>query len=119
MSQHVAQALQFAAVSLVFTISILYLAQKQRISFRYAMGWLTLCAIVAFTGLLIPVFEPIAAKMQIDAFALVGSGAIIVLLALCIQLSISISGLQQQVRLLNEDLALQKKVVEDSHASSK
>ena len=119
MSQHVTQALQFAAVSLVFTIWILYLAQKQRLSFRYAMGWLTLCAITAFTGLLIPTFEPIAAKMQIDAFALVGSGAIIVLLALCIQLSISISGLQQQVRLLNEDLALQKKVVEDSHASSK
>ena len=119
MSQHVAQGLQFVAASLVFTISILYLAQKQRISFRYAMGWLTLCVIAAFTGLLIPAFEPLATKLQIDAFALIGGIAIIVLLALCIQLSISISGLQKQVSLLNEDLALQKKAVEEARAASK
>ena len=119
MSQHVAQALEIAAVAVVFILSILYLAKKQRISFRYAMGWLTLCVVTAFAGLLIPIFKPLATKLQLDAFALIGAGAIIILLALCIQLSISISGLQQQVRLLNEDLALQKKVVEDSHASSK
>jgi hypothetical protein len=57
--------------------------------------------------------------LQLDAFALIGASAIIILLALCIQLSISISGLQKQVQQLNEDLALHKKVVEDSHAASK
>ena len=119
MSQHVAQALEIAAVAVVFILSILYLAQKQRISFRYAIGWLTLCIIAGFTGLLIPIFEPLAAKLQIDAFALIGAGAIIVLLSLCIQLSISISGLQKQVSLLNEDLALQKKAVEEARAASK
>ena len=119
MRQNVAQGLQFVAASLVFTISILYLAQKQRISFRYAMGWLILCVIAAFTGLLIPLIEPLATKLQIDAFALVGSVAIMVLLALCIQLSLSISGLQKQVSLLNEDLALQKKAVEEARAASK
>ena len=119
MSQQVAQALEIAAVALVFTLSILYLAQRQRISFRYTMGWLTLCIISAFTGLLIPLIKPLATKLQLDAFALIGASAIIVLLALCIQLSISISGLQKQLQQLNEDLALQKKVVEDSHASGK
>jgi len=119
MSQNVAQSLEFGIVSLVFTISILYLSHKQRISFRYAMGWLTLCVIAAFTGILIPAFEPLATKLQINAFAFIGGIAIIVLLALCIQLSISISGLQKQVSLLNEDLALHKKAIEDSHAANK
>ncbi len=119
MSQQVAQALEIAAVALVFTLSILYLAQRQRISFRYTMGWLTLCIISAFTGLLIPLIKPLATKLQLDAFALIGASAIIILLALCIQLSISISGLQKQLQQLNEDLALHKKVVEDSYASGK
>jgi hypothetical protein len=34
-------------------------------------------------------------------------------LSLCIQLSISISGLQRQLRRLNEDLALQKRELDE------
>ena len=119
MSQQVAQALEIAAVALVFALSILYLAWRQRISFRYTMGSLTLCVISAFTGLLIPLIKPLATKLQLDAFSLIGASAICILVALCIQLSISISGLQKQVQKLNEDLALQKSANENSHASSK
>jgi hypothetical protein len=117
MSQQVAQAVEIAAVALIFTASILYLARKQRISFRYTVGWLSLCTIGAFSGLLIPAISPLANSLQLGAFSLVGAVAIIVLLALCVQLSISISGLQRQVQLLNEDLALHKKEVEDSSAT--
>lgn len=119
MSQQVVQAIEIAAVALVFTISILYLARHQRISFRYTIGWLALCVISAFTGLLIPLIKPLATRLQLDAFALIGACAIIILLALCIQLSISISGIQKQLQQLNEDLALQKKAAEDSRAASK
>ena len=119
MSQQAAQALEIAAVALIFTASILYLARTNRISFRYTIGWLTLCVVSAFTGLLIPLIKPLATKLQLDAFALIGASAIIILLALCIQLSISISGMQKQLQQLNEDLALQKKAAEDSRAASK
>jgi len=119
MSQQVVQAIEIAVVALVFTISILYLARRQRISFRYTVGWLTLCVVSAFTGLLIPLIKPLATKLQLDALALIGACAIIILLALCIQLSISISGMQKQLQQLNEDLALQKKAAEDSRAASK
>ena len=119
MSQQAAQAIEIAVVALVFTLSILYLSQRQRISFRYTIGWLTLCVVSAFTGLLIPLIKPLATKLQLDAFALIGACAIIILLALCIQLSISISGMQKQLQQLNEDLALQKKAAEDSRAASK
>ena len=117
MSQQVAQALEIAVVSIAFAVIIVYLARKQRISFRYTVGWLVLCLIGAFSGLLIPVITPLSSTLQLDAFSLVGAIAIIVLLVICIQLSISISGLQRQVQLLNEDLALHKKVVEDFSAT--
>jgi hypothetical protein len=116
MSQQAAQALEIAVVSLAFAIFVVYLARKQRISFRYTVGWLVLCVIGALSGLLIPVITPLASALQLDAFSLVGAAAIVVLLALCVQLSISISGLQRQVQLLNEDLALYKQAVEDSSA---
>lgn len=119
MSQQTAQGIEIGFVAIVFAVCILYLARKHRISFRYTIGWLVLFVISALTGFLIPLVEPLAAQLQLDAFALVGASAIIVLLALCIQLSISISGLQNQMQRLNEDLALQKKLVEDSHAESK
>ena len=119
MSQQAAQALEIAAVALIFTASILYLARTNQISFRYTIGWLALCVVSAFTGLLIPLIKPLATKLQLDAFALIGACAIIILLALCIQLSISISGMQKQLQQLNEDLALQKKAAEDSRAASK
>ena len=117
MSQQAAQALEIAVVSLAFAIFVVYLARKQRISFRYTVGWLVLCVIGALSGLLIPVITPLASALQLDAFSLVGAAAIVVLLALCVQLSISISGLQRQVQLLNEDLALYKQAVEDSSAA--
>jgi hypothetical protein len=77
------------------------------------MGWLALSALSAVGGFLLPAIEPISQKFQLDAFSFVGASAVIVLLSLCIQLSISISGIQRQIRKLNEDIALQKKAIED------
>ena len=107
------QAIEIAIVACAFAASIVVLSKKGRISFRYTMGWLALSALSAFGGLLLPVIEPLSRKFQLDAFSLVGALSIIVLLSLCIQLSISISGLQAQLRKLNENFALQKKELDD------
>jgi hypothetical protein len=112
-SQQRVQAIEIAVVACAFAIAIIMLSRRNRISFRYTMGWLTLSVLSAVGGLLIPVIEPLSRKFQLDAFALVGALSVIVLVGLCIQLSISISGLQQQLRKLNEDLALQKKEIDD------
>ena len=112
-SQQRVQAIEIAVVACAFAIAIIMLSRRNRISFRYTMGWLTLSVLSAVGGLLLPVIEPLSKKFQLDAFSLVGALAVIVLLSLCIQLSISISGLQQQLRKLNEDLALQKKEIDD------
>lgn len=112
-SQQRVQAIEIAIVASLFAIAVVSLSRRGRISFRYTMGWLTLCILSAVGGLLLPTIEPLSRKFQLDAFSLVGALAVIVLLSLCIQLSISISGLQRQLRRLNEDLALQKKELDD------
>ena len=112
-SQQRVQAIEIAIVAFGFAVAIVTLSRKERISFRYTVGWLTLCILSAAGGLLLPFIEPLSSKFQLDAFSLVGALAIIVLLSLCIQLSISISGLQRLVRKLNEDFALQKKEISD------
>ena len=112
-SQQRTQAIEIALVACSFAIAIVMLSRRNRISFRYTMGWLTLSVLSAVGGLLLPVIEPLSKKFQLDAFSLVGALAVIVLLSLCIQLSISISGLQRQLRKLNEDVALQKIVIGD------
>jgi len=112
-SQQRVQAIEIAIVAIGFAVAIVTLSRKERISFRYTLGWLTLSILSATGGLLLPVIEPLSNKFQLDAFSLVGALAIIVLLSLCIQLSISISGLQRLLRKLNEDFALQKKEISD------
>jgi len=114
MSQQTAQAIEIAVVALMFALVVIHLSRKQLISFRYTIGWLSLCAISLFAGLLVPVISPIAKFLQIDAFAFVAAVAIVILLAICIQLSISISGLQRQVQRINEDLAITKLEIEKS-----
>ena len=112
-SQQRVQAVEIAIVACLFAIAVISLSRRGRISFRYTIGWLTLCLLSALGGLFLPVIEPLSRKFQLDAFSLVGALAVIVLLSLCIQLSISISGLQSQLRRLNEDVALQKKELDD------
>jgi hypothetical protein len=113
MDQERVQSIEIAVVAALFAFSVLALARRGRISFRYTIGWLSLSTLSLIGGLLLPVIEPIAEKFQLDAFSFVGAISVIVLLGLCIQLSISISGVQSQLRKLNEDLALQKRVLED------
>ena len=70
----------------------------------------------SMAGFFIPLIETLAMKLQLGVGVLVVGLASLVLLALCIQLSISISGLQRQIQILNEDVALQKKLIEDGLA---
>ena len=107
------QAIEIAIVACAFAVAVVALSRKGRISFRYTIGWLALCALSAFGGLMLPVIEPLSRKFQLDAFSLIGALSIIVLLSLCIQLSISISGLQSQLRKLNESFAIQQKELDD------
>lgn len=119
MSQQTAQSLEVALIAIIFALIVIKLSRSQKISFRYTVGWLLLCSISLFTGLLIPLLNPLAEFLQIDAFAVVAAASIAVLLLICIQLSISISGLQRRLQKMNEDIALTKEKLDSVRDKSK
>jgi hypothetical protein len=58
-----------------------------------------------FAGLFIPVVTPLSKNLKITPAALIAVGALGVLVLICVQLSASISALQEQVRRLAEQIA--------------
>jgi hypothetical protein len=115
-SRQAVQILQITIIAAVMGTIILAIARRQLISFRYTIGWLGLCAVTFLGALLVPVVEPIARFLKIDPFTVVGGSALLMLLAICIQLSISISGLQRQLYDVNEAVALLRDKVENGCA---
>ena len=116
MSRQAVQILEVATIAVLMGSFILAIARRQLISFRYTIGWLGLCAVTFLGALLVPVVEPIARFLKVDQFTIVGGSALLILLAICIQLSISISGLQRQLYEVNEIVALLRDKVENEPA---
>ena len=113
MSSTTFQTIIGALFSLMFLTAVYRLGRSQRLSFRYTVGWMILGALGVLAGLLIPVAEPIAKQLQVAPSALLGVGAVILLVVLCVQLSISISGLQEQVRRIAEEIAFLRQELEE------
>ena len=82
------------------------LARKQLLTFRYAIGWMSLALVGALSSLFLQLVEPIANLLKLSPVAIVSSIGLLLLITICIQLSISISGLQAQMRSLAESQAI-------------
>jgi hypothetical protein len=95
----------FTLLSTLFVRFVYFLARRLRLSFRYALGWLLLFVPGFLSVVLLPLTEPVSKALAITPAALLAVSFMIVLVAICIQLSISISGLQEQVRSLSEEVA--------------
>lgn len=74
-------------------------------SFQYTIGWLGLCGLGIFAGLLIPVLTPLSRILKMTPAALIAVGVLVVVLIICIQLTIAISSLEGNVRKLAERIA--------------
>lgn len=106
MTQEQVQALQIGIAAVIYLIIVLRLSRRGAISFKYSMGWLGLFTALLIVTLMIPITRPIASFLRVAPFTVVGGGAMLVLIGICIQLSISISGLQRQIQRLNEEIAM-------------
>lgn len=95
----------FTIVSALFVAFVYLLARRSRLSFRYALGWLLLFVPGLLAVVLLPLTNPISMALAITPAALLAVSFMIVLVTICIQLSISISGIQEQVRNLSEEVA--------------
>ena len=114
MSYGLRQALLITLGGLVLLVVTGVLARKQRISLRYAIGW-TIIALSGVVGaLLTPLVEPLSELFGMSPTGLLLATASVVLLAITILLSISVSGLQTQVRDLAEAHALLERRLEEA-----
>lgn len=104
--------IQFVQVAVVVTIAlvsamvVLYLARRGKLTFRYTAGWVGLFVLAAGLGVFAPLTMPIADWIGVTPGVVVTMGAALGLLTICVQLSISISGLQEQLRRVTEEVAL-------------
>ena len=94
-----------AVVGIWVAIFVVRLSRQGRLSFRYTMGWLGVAGIGVLSGLFVPLVEPVAKGLGLSSAALLGLAALLFVTVIAIQLSISISGLQRQVRAMAEELA--------------
>jgi hypothetical protein len=102
------QSMSALLISVFFLVVIRKLAKKKRLSFRYALGWLALGLTGICAALIIPFTSQIAKVLNVTPAAVLGAGAIGLVIIICVQLSISISGLQEQTRILAEEVTILK-----------
>lgn len=106
MSSGLKQALIIGAGGALFSGAVIALARRQLISFRYTLGWIGLSFIGMLGAALTPLVEPVAEAFGMSPTGVLLAGATVVLLVITLQLSVSVSGLQAQVREVAEAHAL-------------
>ena len=62
-------------MSIVFVIAVYRLGRRQKLSFRYTVGWLVLGGLGVVVGVILPLAEPIAKQVHLSPVALLGVGA--------------------------------------------
>ena len=108
MSQRTFQIL-LGLIGCALYLTVIYsLTKKQRLTFRYAVGWLSMGILGVISLTIIPFADAISRFLKVSPAVIVSIGAVSFLLMITIQLSISISGLQHQLQRLAEEIALVK-----------
>lgn len=92
-------------LSLGATLMVIRLARAQKLTFRYAVGWIALGLFGLISSFTIPLVESVAESLSLTPIAVVAGVAVLILITICVQLSISISGLQRQIRSMTEEVA--------------
>lgn len=96
--------IEIGAVTLL--VSTFVLVRRRLLSIRYGLGWLVVCAGGVAAGPLLEVFATQAKKIGFTPTGFSLGVFIGFLILLCLQLSVSLSGLHSAVRELSEHAAL-------------
>jgi hypothetical protein len=112
----VKQELLIVAAGIALGVLVLVLARKRLLTVRYTVGWVLLAVVVILLALLTPFIEPIANWFGMTATGVLLFLATGTLLLICIQLSITASGLTGQQRDLTEAIALLRERVDELEA---
>src|SRR5258708_7674744 len=102
MSTSAKQALILAAGGVMLAGAIIWLVRHRLITTRYALGWLVIALFVVLSDVFSGVVSEVGDLAGMTPTGVLLGIATVVLLSIAIQLSISVSGLQSQVRDLAE-----------------
>jgi hypothetical protein len=103
---HMSVGLFLSCVLIAFAIR---LGRKHKLSFRYTIGWIALGCVGILASFLLPLAQPFSVMMNLSPSAFLSLIAVALLVIICVQLSISISGMQSQIRVLVEEVAFLNK----------
>jgi hypothetical protein len=113
MSTSVKQALVLALGGVVIVLVILALTRRRLLTTRYTLGWLGVGALVALAAVTLPFVGRLGKVANITPTAVLLMISSVLLLAISIQLSISVSLLQERLRTTAEAHALLARRVSD------
>jgi ABC-type uncharacterized transport system permease subunit len=102
----VKQQLVIALGGVGLALFVIFIARRHLLTLRYTVGWVVLAVVITLSALLSVFVEPLANAIGMTATGVLLALASGTLLLICIQLSISVSGLSSQLRELTEANAL-------------
>jgi hypothetical protein len=89
-----------------FVTCIRFLARRGRLSMRYTLGWLLIGLMFLLYPIIVIAADEISDFLGVQQLAIFLGAPMIILVMVCVQLSISVSGLTEHVRTLTESIAL-------------
>lgn len=123
MSDRAVFAIEIAIVAIVFAIHVGRLSKKRLLSFKYTVGWISVCLFGVFASPLVFLVTPLAEILRLTPTALLVAISTAAVAVILIQLSVSISGNQRKMEtlvrenaLLRESLGVDMKDKKSDHA---
>jgi len=99
-------ALEIALVAIAFAVHVARLSKKRLLSFKYTIGWISVCLVGIFASPLVFLVTPLAKLMRLTPTAFLVAISTISVAVILIQLSVSISGNQRKMETLVRENAL-------------
>ena len=106
MSNQTVFALEIALVAIAFAIHVARLSKKRLLSFKYTIGWISVCLVGVFASPLVFLVTPLARLMRLTPTTFLVATSTISVAIILIQLSVSISGNQRKMETLVRENAL-------------
>jgi hypothetical protein len=118
MSNVAVQALLVALGGLGLLVVVFLLARRGFLSLRYALGWMAVSVLLLAAALVLVLIGGISHSLPITPTGLLAGVGLAFVLAVCLQLSISLSGQQEAIRALSEANALLGERLQRNEAQS-
>ena len=99
-------ALEVAIVALCFAVYVWRLSRRRALSFKYTIGWMSVCLFGIFASPLVFLVTPLANTLRLTPTALLVAMSTIAVAVILIQLSVSISGNQRKMETLVRENSL-------------